>query len=48
MSMRIKSYLGLQFNFSQNSNLLTKKVEEDVSLGLPPPIFSINYNISNE
>ncbi|MGF7110158.1 hypothetical protein [Treponema pedis] len=36
-----------QLYFSQNSNLLTKKVEEDVTPP-PPPIFSINYNISNE
>lgn len=37
MSMRIKSYLGLQFNFSQNSNLMLKSIEKNVSLGLPPP-----------
>ena len=34
-----------QFYFSQNSNLLVKKVEEDVSLGLPPP-FSLLTIIS--
>ncbi len=28
-----------QFYFSQKSNLLVKKVEKDVSLGLPPPYF---------
>ena len=37
MSMRIKSYLGLQFNFSQNSNLMLKSIEKNISLGLPPP-----------
>lgn len=35
-----------QLYFSQNSNLLTKKVEEDVSLGLPPPPFSLLTIIS--
>ena len=38
---------GLQFNFSQNSNLMLKDTEKNVSLGLPPPIFSISSNISN-
>ena len=37
MSMRIKPYLGLQFNFSQNSNLMLKSIEKNVSLSLPPP-----------
>jgi len=42
MSMRIKSYLGLQFNFSQNSNLMLENTEKNVSLSFPPPpIFSI-------
>jgi len=41
MSMRIKSYLGLQFNFSQNSNLMLENTEKNVSLSLPPPIFSL-------
>ena len=30
---------GLQFNFSQNSNLMLKNTEKNVSLGLPPPHF---------
>ena len=39
---------GLQFNFSQSSNLMLKNTEKNVSLGLPPPpIFSISSNISN-
>ena len=28
---------GLQFNFSQSSNLEMKNTEKNVSLGLPPP-----------
>ena len=39
---------GLQFNFSQGSNLELKNTEKNVSLSLPPPpIFSISSNISN-
>ena len=40
---------GLQFNFSQSSNLMLENTEKNVSLGLPPPppIFSISSNISN-
>ncbi|EMB42699.1 hypothetical protein HMPREF9722_00495 [Treponema denticola ATCC 33520] len=46
MSMRIKSYLGLQFNFSQNSNLMLENTEKNVSLSLPPPLFSLLSKIS--
>ena len=47
MSMRIKSYLGLQFNFSQNSNLMLENTEKNVSLSLPPPPpFSLLSKIS--
>ena len=38
---------GVQFNFFKNSNLMLKDTEKNFSLGLPPPIFSINSNISN-
>ena len=39
---------GLQFNFSQSSNLMLKNTEKNVSQSLPPPIFSISSNISNQ
>ena len=37
---------GLQFNFSQNSNLMLKNTEENVSLSLPPPPFYLLVLIS--
>ena len=37
MSMRLKSYLGLKFNFSQSSNLELKNTDKNVSLSFPPP-----------
>ena len=37
MNMRVKSYLGLKFNFSQSSNLELKNTDKNVSLSLPPP-----------
>ncbi len=42
---------GLQFNFSQSSNLMLENTEKDVSPSLPIPSFSIlpiNSNISNQ
>ena len=37
--------IGLQFNFSQNSNSILKNIEKNVSLSLPPP-FSLLALIS--
>ena len=37
---------GLQFNFSQGSNLELKNTEKNVSLSLPPPPFSLLVLIS--
>ena len=43
----VKLFLsGLQFNFSQNLNLLLKDTEKNVSLSLPPPTFSLLVLIS--
>ena len=39
MSMRLKS-------FSQNSNLMLKSIEKNVSLGFPPPPISLLSKIS--
>ena len=48
LGMKLKSYLGLKFYFSHCNFLCAGAVPKNVSLSLPPPIFSINYNISNE
>ena len=39
--MRVKSYLGLKFNFSHFNFLCVGTMPKNVSLSLPPPIFSI-------
>ena len=39
MSMRLKSYLGLKFNFSHCNFLCDGAVPKNVSLSLPPPQF---------
>jgi len=47
--MRIKSYLGLQFNFSQNSNLMPGKTKRKSIMNFsppPPPPFSLLSKIS--
>ena len=46
MSMRVKSYLGLQFNFSHSNFLCVGAVPKNVSLGLPPPPISLLSKIS--
>ena len=46
MGMRVKSYLGLKFGFSHFSFLCVGAVPKNVSLSLPPPLFSLLSKIS--
>ena len=48
MSMRLKSYLGLKFNFSHCNFLCDGAVPKNVSLSLPPPNLYIKEKITYE